>query len=685
MDTRMKKTPNQIRMRAVAVFFLVFLLTAALVYGQVRRQMDEQKLRASYTAEATVRRIESQLNRYLEKSDLLKKMVEGGHTLSDADFAVLGSMLMDTNGVLDAIELAPGGVVDQVYPMKDNEEAVGLDFFADAERNPYAELAKRSGKYTIAGPFDLVQGGRGALLFDPIFVTDGKEGRFWGFSILVVNWERFLEEIGLDSLESASYEYGIYTDNLFGDGVVTIAQDETYGGRGDALTVECEVPNAVWRFEIAPKNGWISRAGLAAACLACLGVALLAALAWWQAAMRQYNARIYAERIQKSAEEAKAANEAKTRFLFNMSHDIRTPMNAIIGFSDLLEKHIDEKKRAMDYIHKIQSASAFLLSIINHVLEMARIESGKESLEPKVFDIPKMVDALEAVFEPDVKEKKLTCRYVVDVRHRRMIGDETKITEIFLNIIGNSVKYTPEGGRIDVRLTEREGAKAGRAELTIVVADTGIGMSESYLPHIFEEFTRERSGTETEVTGTGLGLPIVKSLVDLMDGSIDVQSRAGEGTTTTIVLNLPIVDEGQSEETAVRREKHSGTMRGRRLLLAEDNDLNAEIAEAVLEENGLSVERAEDGQKCVEMLKNHPVGYYDAVLMDIQMPRMNGYQATRAIRALPGERSAVRVIAMTANAFDEDKRRAAEAGMDDYVTKPIRADVLLEALERNLG
>ena len=679
---RTKQTPKQIKIRAAAVFFLALLLLLGLSHTQVKRQVEDQKLRATYTAENTVRRIESQLNRYLEKSDLLKRMIEGDYPLSDGDFAVMASLLMDENGVLDAIELAPDGVVRQVYPLEANEEAVGLDFFADEERNPYAELAKESGKYTIAGPFDLVQGGRGALLFDPIY-TQG--GRFWGFSLLVVNWERFLDEIQLSGLEDAAYDYAIYTDSLTDDTRITIAQGAQHGERGDALEVGCEVPNAVWHFEIAPKKGWISGPSIALIVVGCVVVALLVSLACWQTAMRQYNTRVYAERIQKSADEARAANEAKTRFLFNMSHDIRTPMNAIIGFSDLLEKHIDEKKRALGYVQKIQSASAFLLSIINHVLEMARIESGKETLDAKVCDVYKLIDALEAVFEPDIREKNLLCRYTTNVRHSRVIGDETKLTEIFLNIISNSVKYTPAGGQIRVDVTEAESGREGHADYTIVVSDTGIGMSESYLPHIFEEFTRERSGTETGVTGTGLGLPIVKSLVDMMGGTIDVQSREGQGTTTTIRLDLPVVEDAHTPPKPESREELVGGLEGKRLLLAEDNDLNAEIAEAILEECGLTIERAENGKVCLDRLQSHPAGYYDAVLMDIQMPKMDGYQATRAIRALNDAHANICVIAMTANAFDEDKKRAMEAGMDDYITKPIRAEKLMETLMKNLG
>ena len=359
-------------------------------------------------------------------------------------------------------------------------------------------------------------------------------------------------------------------------------------------------------------------------------------------------------------------------------------MNAIIGFSDLLEKHIDEKEKVQDYAEKIRSSSAFLLSLINYVLEMARIESGKAVLREEVGDVPELMQTLSDVFEPSVQQKGLTCTYHTEVEHNCVICDRTKIREILLNIISNAIKYTPEGGHIAVSVTESAAGKADKGRYTFVVKDDGIGMSEEYLPHIFEEFTREHTSTESKVVGTGLGLPIVKSLVEWMHGSIDVQSKLGQGTTVTVTLDFPLAAEGQKAAEEREAQAAAADMRGRRILLAEDNDLNAEIAMTILEESGLKVERAADGELCVSAVQAHPAGYYDAVLMDIQMPRMDGYQAAQAIRALPDARRNVPIIAMTANAFDEDRQKALAVGMNDHLAKPINVENLFRTLNRVL-
>ena len=366
-----------------------------------------------------------------------------------------------------------------------------------------------------------------------------------------------------------------------------------------------------------------------------------------------------------------AANRAKREFLFNMSHDIRTPMNAIIGFSELLEKHIDEKDRVLDYTEKIRSSSAFLLSLINYVLEMARIESGKAVLKEETGDLCALMQTLSDVFEPSVRQKKLTCTYHTDVEHPYIVSDRTKVREILLNVISNAIKYTPEGGHIAVSVKELPAEKPKTGRYTFTVQDDGIGMSEEYLPHIFEEFTREHTSTESKVIGTGLGLPIVKALVEWMHGSIDVQSKPGAGTTVTITLGFPLADEAQKRVEEQDAEGDAARLRGCRILLAEDNDLNAEIVVTILEESGLTVERTADGELCIEALKAHPAGYYDAILMDIQMPNMDGYQAAKLIRSLSGNYRTIPIIAMTANAFDEDRQKALSVGMDAHLAKPV--------------
>ena len=364
-----------------------------------------------------------------------------------------------------------------------------------------------------------------------------------------------------------------------------------------------------------------------------------------------------------------------------MSHDIRTPLNAVIGFADLLKEHLDDRAKVEDYVDKIRASGSMLLSIINHVLEMARIESGKTALNENVTCINDIADSLQAVFEPSVHEKELICNINCNVTHEYVICDETKVREIFLNIIGNSVKYTPKGGRVRVDIVETDTDIKDYASFRIVISDTGIGMSKEYLPHIFEEFTREHSTTEAKVDGTGLGLPIVKALLDLMKGTIDVKSEPGKGTTTIINLSFPVATKEQIKDgNEQKRENLINSLKGKRLLLAEDNDLNAEIAMTILNENGIEVERAEDGRICVDMLKAAREDYYDGILMDIQMPNMNGYDATEEIRKLRGRRGIIPIIAMTANAFEEDRKKAFVCGMNAHIVKPIDVGVMLSTL-----
>lgn len=683
MDQKRKMKRKYIRLKTTLVFIFIFLAVWCVIWIINQSQERREKLKATYTAESTVSRVESQLSKYLAESDLMKRIVEKEYDIDNEQFDKLAELMQEDEDVIEARELAEDGVVSRIYPMEGNEAAMGLDMLQNPARKKEARLARLSGEYTIAGPYELVQGGTGALLFDPAYITDQNgEEKFWGFSILVMNWDNFIQEVELEKLEEAGYDYQIWKKDLYTGEKIVIDESEN-SNLNNSLEVACSVPNDTWYFEIVPENGWITVSQKVFGVIISIALAVMASVGYWQYKMRRYKDILHEEELEKAAIEARMANEAKTRFLFNMSHDIRTPINAIIGFADLLEKHLDDKKRVLDYISKIKHSSSFLLSLINYVLEMARIESGKATLKTETGDLKNLVNTLNDVFEPSIEEKKLQYTCNLKVENPYVHCDKTKLREILLNVISNSIKYTPEGGSVTVDITE-EGHDAEKkvSFYRFTIEDTGIGMSKEYLPHIFEEFSREHTSTESKVIGTGLGLPIVKSLVDLMGGTIEVSSEVTVGTKTIIILPF-LVSEEECKD-AVQEQQASmkllALLMGKRILLAEDNELNAEIAITILEEEGLKVEWAEDGIKCLEMLKKVPEDYYDMILMDIQMPNMDGYRTTEEIRSLPDKRAQIPIVAMTANVFDEDKKKAYEAGMNGYIAKPIDTKAIFSTL-----
>lgn len=390
------------------------------------------------------------------------------------------------------------------------------------------------------------------------------------------------------------------------------------------------------------------------------------------------------EALRQEKIKAEKANEAKSIFLFNMSHDIRTPINAIVGYSQLMKKELTNPK-LVHYQEMIEQSSKLLLSIINNVLDMARVESGKMELDENYNVVGNILQVVCDAFEGEATRKNIEITRNISVKHKHVMVDATKMQEILSNLISNAIKYTPEDGHVSIDIQELECEREGYVLFQTKVSDTGIGMSEDFLPSLFELFARERNTTISKIPGTGLGMAIVKNFVDLMDGSIEVESELGEGSTFTITIPHKIADKDYTNRNIESSNVSDIDFKGKRILLAEDNELNAEITTTILSEMVFEVKAVEDGILCVNEIQHQPANTYDLILMDIQMPNMDGYKATHCIRRLfQPEKANIPIIAMSANAFEEDKKKAFDVKMNDYITKPIDFQKMEEVLKNIL-
>ena len=390
-------------------------------------------------------------------------------------------------------------------------------------------------------------------------------------------------------------------------------------------------------------------------------------------------------KLQIAVENAESANHAKSTFLFNMSHDIRTPMNAIIGYADLASRHLDDPAKLEKYMENIQVCGQNLLMLLNNVLDLARIENDKTEMEYSVSDVDKDFRNCIAMFRNQADSKGQTLTVTTHLLHPYVYADIPHLTEVCTNLVSNAVKYTGACGTICCDITQKPGEKESWCNMVITVADNGIGMSQEFQKHIFEPFERERTSTVSKVEGSGIGMGIVKKLVGLMGGTVEVESKIGVGSTFTVTIPCRIASQ---EETQAKRETGSSdkkSLSGTKILLAEDNDLNAEIATELLQEEGCTVDRAKDGVECVDMLEKAANGTYQLILMDIQMPVMNGYDAAKKIRRMDDpQKAGIPIIAMTANAFSEDKQAALDAGMNDHIAKPINMNILVPTIQKYL-
>ena len=661
---------------------LSFLIAFFACSQMLRYQEKEKKASGTYMAQSTIRRVKAKLENYIMISDFLGNYIIDGSDMDENTFSELAEKIPNEEGVVKAFELAPEGIITEIYPMQGNSEALGLDVLREHERKKDAVLAKETGEYTLGGPYQLKQGGTGALLFKPVYRTDDfGESSFWGFVLQVIDWDRFMSDINLKSLSEADFSYKIWSyDRSSGDKVILAqSQDDM---PENSLTIECEIPNNTWYFDIVPSNGWTPVSQWILSIIASYIFSLLIAMVFYQISSKKHREKQYAAELEKAAELAKSANEAKTRFLFNMSHDIRTPINGICGMIDMAEHYADDMEKQAEYRAKIKGASHLLLELVNEVLDMSKLESDEVVLEEIPFNLSSISEEVLAVIEQMAAEQNIRIMWEKkEITHRDLIGSPGYVKRVIMNFLSNAVKYNRANGHIYLSCREIPSEQPGMTTMEFVCRDTGIGMTEEFQKHIFEPFAQEHTGSRTKFAGTGLGMPITKKLVEKMGGTITFESEKGVGTT--FVIRVPFKIDPDADKREEQKEVSEKSIKGLHILLAEDNELNMEIAEFVLQNEGADVTKAWDGQEAVELFRNSEPGEFDVILMDIMMPVMNGYEATKMIRSLDREDAKeVPIIAMTANAFTEDRIRAKEAGMNEHIAKPFDVKLLVKIIHK---
>ena len=676
-----KKSFTKCMFWTVLVLFVSFILTHHVANYFIELRIAKEKQLVQHTAQTTALHFESKIEKYLSAAAFLKNyLLLNGEEATTAAFPQLAAAIMDKNDVIQCLELAKDGTIDRVYPLQGNEHVVGLNLLTAEKRRFEASLARSTGKYTIAGPFPLVQGGVGALLFDPIFKYNSKgEYGFWGFAVVVIDWKAFVKEVNLQLLEKSGYHYSIWHRDPYSGAKASIAKSDHLVS-ADAIQVSCPMPNDFWYVDIEVDGGWISPLTQDAYWALAMLISLLLTIGYWQFATGRIKEQEHKQQLEAALAKANVANEAKTRFLFSMSHDIRTPMNAILGFTDIA-KGSKSLEQIQDCLHKIGLAGDLLLKLINEILNISRIESG--TLRPLLekVDLQQFARDLEMLFKQSMENKQLDFRVLCTVKNRLVEADSQHMQTICVNLIANAQKFTPAGGKVAMCIEQLE-TQAEQAVYRIQVSDTGIGMSEEFQKVQYQLFERERTTTVTHTEGTGLGLAIVKRLVDMLEGRIECESQVGKGTTYSLYFTLKLLPDVAVNDNPADKQLAEQALAGKEVLLVEDNELNMEIAQIVLAKAGIVVDTAENGKEAVAKAS---AKRYDVILMDIQMPVMNGYEATRAIRQLENKELAqVPIIAMTANAFQEDKEKALNEGMDGHVAKPLNVKVVMQAMQEAL-
>lgn len=650
----------------ILILCIAISLGAAFFTYQALQQQTAHDIKR--TSELYSERTGNALNSIFRKTDVLAAVVELHNGAIDEDtFNQIAQIVYQPNSGIRGIQYMPGAVVAYSYPVEGNEAVMGKNFFDIPERAADVWLAINTKSIALSGPYNLIQGGLGVVARNPVFLTDANGNEyFWGFSTIVIDLPDALSSVALERLPEAGYDYQLFSVNENGERLVIEGNENL-----DVSTATCgaiEVPHHEWTLAIAPLNPLINLQISLGILFAGL---LISTLVW---------------RLYRLMAREREAIRAKDRFFSSISHDMRTPLNAVIGFSTLAERPGVSAAEKDDYLQKIRNSGQLLLNLVNDTLTLSKGSNGKIKLNPQPISTEEISETIEEpIRELAVQNGVELTIDRTDCKRRIILADRLSVEKIFLNLLNNAIKFTPTGGHVRESITCKI-ADADHAEYLITVADDGIGISEEFLPRIFEPFSQEQK-KGYEGMGTGLGLAIVKQLVDLMNGTISVKSREGVGTTFTVRLRFALATETPTAPIAASEgSPPSCSLANLHVLMCEDNAINCEIATKLLEQEGMIVDAATNGEEGIERFAQSPVGSYDCILMDIRMPRMDGLAATRALRALDrSDAKTVPIIAMTADAFAEDVRKCLDAGMNAHVAKPIDPDALFKALRMALA
>ena len=664
--------------KAVLLSVLVFIIGATVVitlgYNAKKSQDELNRSKVELNATTCAQRIQLDIMQGINITNTLEQVIISDDGEIQKFSEIAEDMMTD---YVQSIQIAPNGVVTEIYPSAGNE-AGKIDLIHDKDRGKISCYARDNNVITMQGPFNLNQGGSGIAIRNPVYLTDSNGGKeFWGFAIVIIRVPEIFSET-IDGLSKFGYDLRLSK--------TASPWDQTYQeiystgtGMKDAASYEFDLGDSRWKLEVEPQNGWNSNQSLYF--ILVFGFLLLLLISGLIAVILSFReakaseaqtARLNRE-LQEALEQANVASAAKSRFISSMSHDIRTPMNAIMGYT-VIALTKEPKPDVKDCLKKINNSANHLLTLINDVLEISRIESGKMTANPTRTNLPAMLDEVVDIAQGFIANRKLELKVNrAKVAIPDVLVDEIRVREVLINVLGNAVKYTKDGGTITFATEMRKGNAPSDIVVIFTIADTGIGMSKDFQAHMFDNFAQENTDARTQYNGTGLGLAISKKYVDLLGGTITVDSKKNIGTTFTIEIPMTLTTTKplNSEEPA------NSDISGLHILLVEDNELNAEIAQTLLETAGAKTTVAHNGEQALEVFQNHAPKTFDAVLMDVMMPVMDGLTATRAIRNLDRpDAKTIPIIAMTANAFAEDVEKCIAAGMDAHIAKPVEIETI---------